>query len=115
MGREESLPSELLQVTAAFKTVQILGQVLRGSPGSIVGERKLEIARECYSLGTRTTQFLIGLVAEHQTEFTDLMSEIVASQRPSLRRKPDELRTIAGRLVFDLCAAFCQRVDRPHF
>lgn len=45
---------EMLKINVAFKTVQIMGQILRNFPGSLRGDLKLDIARESYLLGLRS-------------------------------------------------------------
>jgi hypothetical protein len=56
----ESLDEDLqkhLQINVAFKTIQILGQILRNYYGSMKGDKKLELVKECYSLGLRVASF----------------------------------------------------------
>jgi hypothetical protein len=44
---------EILQHNAAFKTIQILGQVLKNFTGSLRGGPKRQLMEECYGLGLR--------------------------------------------------------------
>ncbi|MGE3807275.1 MAG: metallophosphoesterase, partial [Gemmataceae bacterium] len=44
---------EILQHNAAFKTIQILGQVLKNFTGSLRGGPKRQLVEECYGLGLR--------------------------------------------------------------
>lgn len=105
--QHEGLPPEVMQISAAFKTVQILGQILRGFPGSISGERKLEIATECYSLGLRAAQALLTYIVDGQSDIETLLEDVLVSRRPGLKNTPQELRIAAQRLLYDLCESMC--------
>lgn len=50
----------LTKVLIAIKTLQILGQVLRNFTASLEGPLKLEMTRECYSLGLRTITAILS-------------------------------------------------------
>jgi hypothetical protein len=50
---DESL-ADIHKSNIAFKTLQVLGEVLRSSAHSLDGQAKFEIATECYLLGLRT-------------------------------------------------------------
>ena len=45
---------EAMQLNAALKSIQILGQLLKSFPASLTGEKKKEIANATYRLGLRT-------------------------------------------------------------
>lgn len=76
---------EIIKISIALKTLQVLGQVLRNFTGSLEGPLKFNITKECYALGLRTLaavlsipykdlegirQYLGGLIAE-RTGITD--------------------------------------------
>ncbi len=50
----------LTKILIAIKTLQILGQILRNFTASLEGPLKLEITRECYSLGLRTINAILS-------------------------------------------------------
>lgn len=50
------------EVGAGFKTIQILGQILKNFPGSMEGEEKKQIAEECYRLGLRIINAHVDLL-----------------------------------------------------
>jgi predicted MPP superfamily phosphohydrolase len=76
---------EIVKISIALKTLQVLGQVLRNFTGSLEGPLKFSITKECYALGLRMLaavlsipskdlegirQYLGGLIAE-RTGITD--------------------------------------------
>lgn len=50
---EQDIESEGLDVNAALKSIQIIGQILRSFGGRLSGEDKLRLTRACFSLGLR--------------------------------------------------------------
>jgi nicotinamide riboside kinase len=68
---EDRLKSRLddaLHMNAAFKTLQVLGQVLRNHSGEIERDDKRRLAGECVSLGLRVLGFLIEALEENAQE-----------------------------------------------
>jgi len=73
---------EHLQINVAFKTIQILGQVLRNFPGSLKGTQKLELAEESYSLGLRTLKFMFDAIEAHKEDLVQFLVEFLRSRYP---------------------------------
>ena len=53
---------------SAFKTLQILGQVLKNFPASIRGERKEQIAKAAYGVALRALTDILGFLQRNQGE-----------------------------------------------
>jgi len=73
---------EFLQINVAFKTIQILGQVLRNFYGSMKGEPKLELTRECYSLGLRVLKFILESIEAGHEEIVQFLGEFLRYHNP---------------------------------
>ena len=56
--------SEPSRINASFKTIQILGQVLRNFTGSLKGEPKRQLVEECYGLGLRVLGHIFEMVED---------------------------------------------------
>lgn len=95
---------EILQINVAFKTIQILGQVLRNYHGSLKGELKLDLARECYSLGLRVLTFMFNLV---ESELEDLIKFFVdmSLSAEAEKKSPEDIVKYAGKFIFCLMEA----------
>jgi hypothetical protein len=98
---QESAPPPLGSLTSqavlAFKSINILGQVLRNFPGSLRGELKLRLTLECYSLGMR---LLSALFKELETRSDDLAGAAVeAIRKSSPEASPAQLRERAKAMV----------------
>lgn len=73
---------EILQINVAFKTIQILGQLLRNFPGSLKGDQKFALAQECYSLGLRVLSFVIKNIQSSQQDLVENVGVILQSKHP---------------------------------
>lgn len=84
---EERLKDRLedaLAMNAAFKTLQVLGQVLRNHAGEIEREEKSEIARSCVSLGLRVLGFLYEMSDAHGQEMISFRGAQIRVEKPNL-------------------------------
>jgi hypothetical protein len=106
VGTEE-LPSELWDLVAARKTVQIIGQILRGFPGSIRGEIKAELALECYRLGMRSASHVLSLFHEHQDSLGDLFAAVLLARKPKADADGPAFRDLIQRILYALWEGTC--------
>lgn len=93
-----------IRINAAFKTIQVLGQILRNFAGSLEGDRKELIARECYQLGMRTFGFLVSSVETDIDKFVAYIKANIEHQHPKgrpgdLSEKAKELSYIVIQLI----------------
>lgn len=103
----EELPTELWDVVAARKTVQIIGQILRGFPGSIKGDIKAELTLECYRLGMRSASYVLGLFHEHQESLADLFAAVTLQRKPKADADKVAFRDYIQRLLYSLSEGVC--------
>jgi hypothetical protein len=72
--REEARQSaELLKINQAFKTVDVLGQILKNYAGSMKGDQKIVIARECVAVALRSMNFFLSLLENNLQGFVDYL------------------------------------------
>jgi len=100
--REEFKETEdyLMRIGAAFRTVQILGQILKNFPGSILAERKLRLTKECYNVGLRTLGSALAMFDKHQEGTLRFIVDSLKADNPEMSR--DELAIVANRTVVGL-------------
>lgn len=67
--------SEIILINKAFKTIEILGQIVKNAPGSLLGHTKFDVISECYSLSMR-------LVNTFLTKLNDEIVDFVYRQIP---------------------------------
>lgn len=89
--------SPIAQVNAAFKTLQILGQILKNFPGSLETPVKLDIARACVGLGKRINSFVFQLIRENEHELVQDIGRMIRERFPNA--KNEELQRKARETV----------------
>ncbi|MGY1424450.1 metallophosphoesterase [Lysobacter sp. A289] len=75
---------DALAMNAAFKTLQVLGQVLRNHAGEIEREEKVRITKTCVSLGLRLLGFLYDMVNEHGEEMIAFRGAQIRVEKPEI-------------------------------
>ncbi|MGN6112497.1 MAG: STAND family AAA ATPase [Luteimonas sp.] len=87
--------ADALAMNAAFKTLQVLGQVLRNHAGEIERAEKSRIASTCVSLGLRVLGFSLETVEKHADVLIAFRGAQIRSERPGLNdvELADELET----------------------
>lgn len=87
---------EVLSYNTAFKTLQILGQILRNFPGTLPGDLKIEITRESYDLGMRVLQSMFTMVENNLENIRELIYGLLCeAEEPETE---DERKKIASRV-----------------
>lgn len=81
--KDETKIKDSLQINSAFKTLQVLGQVLRNHAGSIEKDNKREIAGSCISLGLRTLEFLLANIANYADDIIAFKIKQLQADNPS--------------------------------
>lgn len=79
---------DALRMNAAFKTLQVLGQVLRNHAGEIPKPEKQEMAETCVKLGLRVLKFIFDTVSENEATLISFRADqIRAIWRASVAEK----------------------------
>lgn len=73
---------DVLAMNAAFKTLQVLGQVLRNHAGEIHAEDKARMARTCVGLGLRLLGFINETIEDQGGELITLRAVKIRTERP---------------------------------
>ena len=71
---------DLTKILIAIKTLQVLGQILRNFTASLEGPLKLEITRECYSLGLRTISAILSLCQQDVQGLRKYIGRLIAER-----------------------------------
>lgn len=100
VGRVEDDDSELdfhSKLGASLKTVQILGQVLKNYPGSLLAEEKLRIAKACYDTGRRAMAPVLEALEKDKEYIVQLVLDVLRERYPSL--SSEDLKERAKKTV----------------
>jgi hypothetical protein len=70
LADEGDVDSQLVvSVNTAFKTIQVIGQVLRNFAGSMRGDIKYRMVEECYLVGLRTLEVILEMIEANLEAF----------------------------------------------
>jgi hypothetical protein len=75
--------ADILKINVAFKTIQILGQIIRNYPGSLKASEKLKITNEAYSVGLRMLKFMLKCVEEIKEDIVQILFELIQEHHPT--------------------------------
>lgn len=67
--------NDVLRLNVAFKTLQIIGQILRNFPGRLEREQKLSLVQESYDLGLRSLQMMFSTIERYLPELREMLTE----------------------------------------
>lgn len=93
----------VLQVNVAFKTIQILGQILRNYPGSLDRYQKNELSKEAYSLGLRMLKFIYTSFEDNQEEIILRLIDLAKESHP--KWDDEKIKGGVGQMLFYLLEA----------
>lgn len=91
---------DILKVNVAFKTIQMLGQVLRNYPGSLRASDKLEITQEVFSLGLRVLNLMMNALEENKEDIVKLLQELIERFHPAWA--DERVNERIGNVIFGL-------------
>jgi len=102
------------KVTTAFKMLQILGQILRNSPGALPGSTKLEVIEGAYKLGLRALQSVYVLLHSDTPALTGMLEEMLRLQHSNIKEDELERRVNESLYVLTLMIgyAFVKKVSQ---
>jgi 3',5'-cyclic AMP phosphodiesterase CpdA len=88
--------SDLHKVAIAFKTLDVLGQILRSLTATLEGDQKIKIVKSCYSLGLRTLRALLR-VAEVNIDDLRIYFSAIIKERCALDPEGLTMEEVAKR------------------
>jgi hypothetical protein len=99
--------SDILKINIALKSLQVLGQILRNSPGSLRADLKFEITKESYRLGLRTLSVLLSIAETNLDTFRRYYASLIGEQRDvggikSAGEPGQALLRLADAIIIDL-------------
>jgi hypothetical protein len=102
---DEALVEELDVISKlnwSFKTLEILGQILKNYYGSIKGSQKITLGKEAYFLGLRSLGSFLTLLDKHGDSMVNEIEKILLEKQVTSN---EEIKKMASHFVFNLCCA----------
>lgn len=99
----------IAELTLALRTLEVLGQIIKNFPGSLVGADKYALVKECYELGLRTVSMILDLFQNNSSGFIDFVIDRVAAKHPDIIQKNnrDDLERKLKSLLFWMIETCC--------
>lgn len=98
----------LAQMALVFRVLEIVGQVLRNSYGSMKKTSKTELLHESFSAPLRTLSALLSDVVEDPAALAEMVAMWMKQDRPNA--SDDQRRVLSQKLMFSLVAAIANFV-----
>jgi hypothetical protein len=101
--------SNSIKINIATKMLQLLGQIIRNSPGSLGGDIKKEVASEAYLLGLRILNAFLSIPENNLDGIRTYVVELVKEHRATRRLPPlleSDLRQVADQGVIYLAQTY---------
>lgn len=97
--------NDALSMNAAFKTLQVLGQILRNHAGEIERVEKLRIASTCSQLGLKVLDFMLSTVAAHGHELLEFRAAQLRAEFPKMNALEfaEEMEKFLPSFASNLC------------
>ena len=92
--------ADILKINVAFKTIQILGQIIRNYPGSLKASDKLKLAKEAYSIGLRMLNFMLRAIERSKEEIVQAL--FVLLQEHHSTWSEERIKKHVGETLFNL-------------
>ena len=94
-GETEEEPDDLVrfvsELTLALRTLEVLGQIVKNFPGSLIGADKFSLVKEAYDLGLRTVSMILDLFNSNSQDFVEMVVERVLTEHPELNDQSKRL------------------------
>jgi hypothetical protein len=107
----------IAELTIALRTLEVLGQIVKNFPGSLIGADKYALVKECYELGLRTVSMILDVFKNTSEGFIEGVVERIIEDHPSLkeRRNRAELEKNLKGFVFwmveNCCFSLIKRIS----
>jgi hypothetical protein len=69
--------ADIHKMNISFKTLQVLGQVLRSSAASLEADQRLKVTSTCYKLGLRTLGAILGVARDNAQELRTYLASLI--------------------------------------
>ncbi len=104
--------NNILDINKAFKTLEILGQILKNYPGKIIAEVKHDIAYECHNLGMRILGAFTELIeCSIDNIIENMVKEVNKHNNANILNIEDKVRKFLYYLVENVSVLLVKKVS----
>lgn len=98
--KENAAEADLMAITASFKTMEVLGQILQNYPADIEGDVKVQIIEELHKLGMRSVQAIVETMGYMEESLIASIMERAAQEQKVFNR--DEVAKVTRYVLTTL-------------
>ncbi len=91
----------------SLRTLEIVGQLVKNFPGSLIGEDKFALVKECYDLGLRTVSMLFNLFQENAEAFIDVVVDRLVERDGKSLESREGFKKRVRQLLFWMIERSC--------
>ncbi|WP_339221920.1 metallophosphoesterase [Paenibacillus sp. FSL W7-1332] len=104
---KDSVMDVVTKLNVAFKTIELLGQILKNYYGSIEAEQKYILTEEVYMIGLRTLNSFLSLITDNVENVAINLQKIIEKQETNESHHDSKL---AGKLLFNICCVLSYQI-----
>lgn len=88
-----------LKILFAFKSLQVIGQVLKNFPLDLRGDLKVRLTESSYLLTLRTLRVFLGGLATSMSDLVEMLETVLRRFAPFAKKSDEELREAASAAI----------------
>ena len=109
---EDKIIDDAVRINEAFKTLQIMGQVLRNFPGSLPAEIKVSIARQSYLLGLRMCGFCYEVIKSNVEQLKGFFQDVLMESGVDQEDREEMANFVLYRLTEFIGLGMIKRISQ---
>ena len=88
---QDGIP-DVLKIEFAFKSLQVMGQVVKNFPLDLKGDLKLELTKQSYELTLRTLGVFLNIIEQNMVELVSVFERALRVLQPFAKKGDEEIR-----------------------
>lgn len=105
--------NQMLQINNAFRTMEVMGQILKNYPGTIKGNFKTPLLTNTYHLGMRTLTVALDMIEQNVESIIEFVTQELTKQLESVDRTSilKEARNRIAGLIYAISYGMLRKVS----
>jgi hypothetical protein len=99
--KDDAEYKQIQDLSRSYRTIQIIGQIIRVFPGSVAGKHRLRLAQASASLALRTLGFMMESAARSKQFVLERLRNVVRQQHPEAL--PAAVSVQAEAMLYGIC------------
>jgi calcineurin-like phosphoesterase family protein len=98
---QDGIP-DALKIEFAFKSLQVMGQVVKNFPLDLKGDLKLELTKQSYELTLRTLGVFLNIIELNMMELVSVFEKALRVLQPFAKKNDEEIREASHATIVRL-------------